>query len=89
MRRRGRAARHLSPCFRCRGYPPPSTRWSAAFVMAWAPRSRSASAPLSLRMLPPFRVSALVAMPMPSASRSSDCTTYRKNRASPSRLRVE
>ena len=56
-------------------HPPPSTLCSAAFAMARLPRSRSASVPAALRMLPPLRLSASAATLMPSASLSAACTT--------------
>ena len=52
----------------------PVTLWVAAAAVAWLPKLRLALVPTVLRIVPPFSVSALAAIPIPSASESVDCT---------------
>ena len=63
--------------------PPPSTVQSQEPMTA-VERSRSTSTVLPpLRMAPPFKISALPTMPMPSESRSARCTPYTMYRSAP------
>ena len=49
------------------------TWWPESFVIAWLPRPRAA-ATFDASMLPPFKVSASAAMPMPLRSTSAAIT---------------
>ena len=54
----------------------PSTLWLVELATAWVPRPSVASVvPPLILMVPPFNVSALAPMLMPSESLSDDCTT--------------
>ena len=66
---------HSEACKFRGNYPPPSTLCSGSLTMAWAPISRVASGPATLRIVPPLSDRALAGMLMPSASMSPVCTS--------------